>query len=373
MDYPDFSSIFPTPNTNYPCTFNPNPGFTADCIGKSQPTRSSSTPSSTLSPISNTFSLYKWALPITIPSLVTTEDTTSGGASPDKDVLGYWIQAPYVPSETYSDMYPDPDPSHKNQPFAWTGFNQALSKCIELDGSTYPKSNNICSSSNTAKNCIDPKLAFPNKKPSCYAVVTQSDYTGIKATDTKSYSLNYFLVEQPNTSPRTSVTEMNKIIGPKGKGWVDSNPMDSNYLFCQTQFYTWIKNTPSGAPYAPANSANPNFSISSCPGPKYKSHDKYIPPDNSNVLNPPPSFFNSDPNWEKKLPSSGYVAPPSASTSSTTYIIGGVVLAIILVFLYFTFGPGAESDSDSSSSSKKHVKKAVKVIKKLGGYFNYGL
>jgi hypothetical protein len=361
------------------------------------------------------FTLYNYSLPITIPSTLTTEKTKSGNP-PDPAVKNFWIQSPYVPSPTYSDLYPDPNPANRGQPYPWTGFKQALSKCIELDGSTYAPSSNICGTPSATNKCINPLLAYPNIKPKCYAVSTQSDLTGNRKT---LHSLNYNLVEEPDSSPRTSLSDFNKdVYTSTGNKWIERNKIDKNYLFCQTQFYTWIKNTPSGEPYntndsckpvvcprgpiicppstttptssrssssrssssssqslqnnkcvpctpvtCPIGSPAPNFNIVSCPRPVYSQDIPYVPPDNSHLFILPPSFYEKP--TIKLKPK--YVAPVKASTPITTYIIGGVVVGIVLVFLYFTYGPGAEVDVilplDNTITSK--------LSKKLGGYFYY--
>jgi hypothetical protein len=46
MSYPDFSNIFPSPNINYPCTFNPNSGYATDCVGTTQTSSETETTSS---------------------------------------------------------------------------------------------------------------------------------------------------------------------------------------------------------------------------------------------------------------------------------------------------------------------------------------
>jgi hypothetical protein len=402
MNYPDFSSIFPYPNVNYPCTFNPNSGYAADCIGTNQiydKTINNIPQPTLLPPVEKSFTLYNWALPITIPSILTTDQTKKGNP-PDKYISKYWIQPPYVPNPTFSDLYPDKDPSRIGQPFSWVGFNQALSKCIELDGSVYPPSDNICSSTNNDINCVDPLLAYPNKKPSCYGVSVQSDYIGNIIQDTSSYNLNYFLVEEPNSSPSSSLDLLNNTIKiPFKPKWIDNNKIDNNYLFCQPLFYTWIKNTPSGTPYnstpsctpvicpngpivcppgstskcipctpvtCPIGSPRTNFDISSCPGPVYtqnQSNDpQYID------LNPPPSFFEDSPDF---VPIYKARPPPSKSELYKNYIIGGVIVILLGLIYYFVFGPGSEGDI--IIPLKKTAKRIKTIGKKIGGYFFYNM
>jgi hypothetical protein len=354
-------------------------------------------PPTLLQPILKSFTLYNWALPITIPSTLTADETTSGNP-PDPAVSNYWIQPPYVPSPTFSDLYPDPDPTYKNQPFKWTGFKQALSKCIELDGSTYPPSNNICSSTNNSSKCVDPLLAYPNKKPNCYAVSVQSDYTGNMTTDTSRYSLNYFLVEEPNSSTTSSLTKLNNSVQtPNGQKWVDGNIIDNNYLFCQSQFYTWIKNTPSGTPYnqttpctpvycprgpvvckspspstcksctpvvCPTGSPKTNFNVDTCPGPEYSQHESNSP--RFVDLGPPKSF--DEPSIEM---APLYKPPPPAPSPYTNYIIGGVAIVLLGLIYYFVLGPG--SQGDIIIPLKKTVKTIKKIGKKVGGYFFYNM
>jgi hypothetical protein len=366
MNYSDFSSIFPSNiKNNYQCIYNPNPGFANDCIGSNILNLGLSTQSNYPNMIKS-FTMYPWALPITIPSTLTADDTTKGGKSPDTDVSRYWIQAPHVPTPTFSDLYPDPNPTNKGKPFVWDGLNKAMSKCIELDGSTYPPSNNICKGNSTdSKNCVNPLLAYPNKKPSCYAVVTQSDYTGNELSDTMLYSLNYFLVEEPNSSPISDLANFNVSLPRVGPNWVTKNKIDQNYLFCQSQFYTWIKNKNSGEPYNTAPTTN--FTINSCPGPVYTSMIPVKQPDTNAILALPPSFY-ADPNddWLKNLPKSQsvYKNPPSSSPNTTTYILIGVVVVILLGVGYYLL-----------AGSKKSViiplKVAKTIGKKIGGYYYY--
>jgi hypothetical protein len=376
------------------------PNFTRETPKTPAPTAESEPEPEPLPSILQSFTLYNWALPITIPSTLTTEKTMNGNP-PDQSVKNYWIQPPYVPSPTYSDVHPDPNPANRGKPFHWTGFKQALSKCIELDGSTYAPSSNICGTPSATNKCIDPLLVYPNKKPKCYAVSTQSDSTGIRRSFN---SLNYNLVEEPNSSPSTSLSDFNtNVFTSNGNKWVERNRIDKNYLFCQPLFYTWIKNTPSGAAYntntctpvvcprgrivcpspssstssrsstnicvpcspvtCPVGSTPPNFSIRNCPGPIYPRDIPYVPPDNSHLFRIPPSFYEVP--TVKLAPK--YVPPARASTPTAVYIIAGVVIVIVLVFLYFTYGPGAENDVVLPLNNTI----ASKISKKLGGYFYY--
>jgi len=365
--------------SNYMPTYSAFTRVPGPSSSKSKPP--SSTP--VIAPsISNSFSFYKWALPITIPSTWSPKDTIAGNFA-DPAVANFWIQSPYVPTEGYSDIYPP------NQGVtAWDGFNKALSKCIELDGSQYPKENNVCSDSNiysSTNKCIDPKVAYPNYKPKCYAVVTQSDDV---ASSRKTYhSINYTLVEEPNSSTRTNLSAYNEDPNmPGGTGWVQKKQIDKNYLFCESLFYTWIKNTPSGAPYnppctpvvcptvstpsdspcvpvtCPVGSWNNNYSVNSCPAPNYNYNAPPPPPPNPNDDPLPPSF------WNAKIPKPKPVfrAPPSSSSSYTTYyIIGGSVLVLILVLWYLFKSPNVPI-------IPKNFKKAITSVSKKAGYFFVG-
>jgi len=394
-NYPDSIDCVQYTPPDYKPPFVAN--YKRDPHKTAQPTVTSTvTSSNNLPSISKSFTMYPWALPITIPSVLTADKTIYGNLSPDPLIANFWIQPPYVSSPTYSDFYPDPNPSNYGKPFKWTGFHEALSKCIELDGSTYPSSNNICTGkASDSKDCVDPKLAYPNKKPICYAVTTQSDFVGNERQDTTNYRLNYYLVEQPNSSPLTSLDTFDANLPDDQKGWVANNQIDQNYLFCQTQFYTWLKNTPSGAPYNPPTckpvtcpngpvkctpSSSPsckpctpvkcpvgtpdgNFSVYTCPGPVYSKNKPYVPVDNSSLFALPPSFYDA-----KNIPKPLYKPTTPSSIPTSTYIIGGVVVVVILIFLYFTFGPGAVSDEIVIS---KRLRKLAKLSRKVGGFFYY--
>ena len=200
---------------------------------------------------------------------------------------------------------------------------------------------------------------------------------------------------------------------PNGDKWVDANKIDNNYLFCQTEFYTWIKNTPSGTPYnsatpctpvvcprgpivcpSPSPSSSPsstssstsssskkctpctpvicpvgsprtNFDVGTCPGPVYSQNQSNDP--QYVDLNPPPSFYEAD-----VIPAGMYKPPPPKANSYTNYIIGGVAVVVLGLIYYFVFGPGAEGDSIIPLKKAVKVVKAVKKIgKKVGGYFYY--
>jgi hypothetical protein len=343
MSTPDFSSVFPTPTNNYRCTINPNPGFLSDCTGTTVGSNNGSV--GTLPSITKSFTLYNYALPITIQSSVTPENT-SNGQPPDPGAGQYWIQPPHVSAPTYSDMY-KPNDRNATGPFAWTGFNQALSKCIELDGSYYPPS---------AGSGSDPALAYPNKKPNCYSVSVQSDYIGNQSHDTSVYSLNYFLSELPTSST----------IDPE---WLKSHPIDNNYLYCQSQFYTWIKNTPSGSPYNTQPSAN--FSIASCKAPIYnKAVNDTLSKSNDMPSDMMPSW------WGAPLPSLDDIdsikkIKKVEKPDYTKYYIGGAVAVVVLIILwYFFLGPGSEPDI--VIPLRKPIKPVVTTKPgKKGGYFYY--
>jgi hypothetical protein len=78
----------------------------------------------------------------------------------------------------------------------------------------------------------------------------------------------------------------------------------------------------------------------------------------------PPSFYANDPNWESKLPKSGFVAPKQPTgTPTSTYIIGGVILVAAVAGWYYYMGPGSESEEIIPLRPTIGVKK--------GGYYYY--
>ena len=346
MSTPDFSSVFPTPTNNYNCTHNPNYGIMADCKGTTVGSNNGTV--GTLPSIKKSFTLYNYALPITVQSSVSA-DKVSNGQPPDPEAAPYWIQPPYVDTPPYSDMY-RPNDSNATGPFPWTGFNQALSKCVELDGSYYPPSTGTG----------NPLLAYPNRKPNCYSVSVQSDYVGVQSMDTSTYNLNYFLTELPTD---------NRI----DKEWLKSHPMDNNYLYCQTQFYTWIKNTPSGSPYNSQPSAN--FSIASCPAPVYnKAVNDTLSKSNDMPSDMLPSWWGAPLASLDDIPSIKKIKKVE-TPDNTKYYIGGAVAVVVLIILwYFFLGPGSEPDiviplRKPVVPAKPVV--AAKIPGKKGGYFYY--
>jgi len=377
-----------TCSNHTPSNYQPKYAYFSRVPGPSASTSSKPAPPPSIGPISNLFTLNKWALPITIPSILTTDQVTSGNP-PDPNASIYWIQPPYVSQEGYSDIYPF------NQGVTpWTGFHQALSKCVELDGSTYPVSTNLCSDTNvysSTNRCTDPLVAYPNKKPKCYAVSTQSDYVGNKTQDTSNYVLNYFLVEEPNSSPRSSLYEFN-IDGtkPGGTGWVDRHNVDENYLFCQPLFYTWIKSKPSGGSYNPpctpvtCDRSTPSCSPVTCPPGSWNNtfnvnNTCSAPVFASNQPRPkPPVWDNSmTPSfWAAKIPEKPKVLvnPPSESYTSY-YIIGSIVVALGLLLWYFIRKPNIPYIPPIVTKTvNKVVKSSVKATTKVankGGYFYY--
>jgi len=178
---------------NYRCTYNPNPNFKPDCTGTNSTSSTITSGGNTKAPVATTlpnitkeFTLYKNMLPITIPSTVDPMKDSYYKSDPDPSVKQFFLR----PDEyKYSDL------SNTN---TWDDFKKALSKCIELEN--------------------------------CYAVVVQSDFSGISAADSnRDHSFNYFLVELPTIEK----IDQNFAIG---------KDIDNNFLFCQAKFYTWVKN-----------------------------------------------------------------------------------------------------------------------------------
>jgi len=195
-----------------------------------------------------------------------------------------------------------------------------------------------------------------------------------------------------------------------------SKQIDNNFLFCQPQFYTWVKNLNSGVynPYAPRYNPNntPPSSFRLCPPERYLEQQREE--DNANFFKkkedddfwaprdevpipfvPPPkkpkednaNFFKKkedDDFWaprdEVPIP---FVPPPKKPKEDNTKrnIIIGVVVAIIVLgggyYWYTHFGPGSTPSATPSSTVAKIVTPAIPktvsaTIKKTkGGYFFY--
>jgi hypothetical protein len=209
--------------------------------------------------------------------------------------------------------------------------------------------------------------------------VTESDYSGINIADSGSHQIVYKLVALPTTdtiNQALSVFSYNSLPKPE---------YDKNFLFCQSLFYTWLKNKPTDYnPYVPrqvctpapssgrTSSRTPSRTPSStpsqictipgppqplsCPGPVFASD---IQPQNKTSV--PPGFFSSGPSADVDLSTlGGYEAPPKPNNTMRNIIIG-VVVAIILIggglYWYLYYGPG------------KIEKIPSIVVKTKGGYY----
>ena len=147
-----FIDYMTVPNKrNYRCIYNPNPNFIPDCTGRNTSTGtiesstnnsgSNNTPQSTPTPtilpnITKQFTLYENMLPITIPSTVDPLNTNKKYDPSDYSSIKQYFLKP--------DEYNYNDLSNTN---TWPGFKNAISKCTELEN--------------------------------CYAVIVQSDFSGI--------------------------------------------------------------------------------------------------------------------------------------------------------------------------------------------------
>jgi len=322
---------------NYRCTYNPNPNFKPDCTGTNSTSSTITSGGNTKAPVATTlpnitkeFTLYKNMLPITIPSTVDPMKD-SYKSDPDPSVKQFFLR----PDEyKYSDL------SNTN---TWDDFKKALSKCIELEN--------------------------------CYAVVVQSDFSGISAADSnRDHSFNYFLVELPTIE---KINNNQRLIT-----FAASKQIDNNFLFCQPQFYTWVKNLNSGVynPYAPRYNPNntPPSSFRLCPPERYLEQQREE--DNANFFKKKEDDDFWAPRDEVPIP---FVPPPKKPKEDNTKrnIIIGVVVAIIVLgggyYWYTHFGPGSTPSATPSSTVAKIVTPAIPktvsaTIKKTkGGYFFY--
>ena len=373
----------------------------------STPSTQSNTPSLTPSAptygpsISANFQLYQNMLPVTIPSVV---DPIKDGTEypkkiPDKSVANFWLSHPSIPKDGYSDIYPDTNPSlptsvaearasvfggGKSAPptdaSKWKGLKAAMSKCIELDGSYYPPATTLTPSPS--------KDAYPNRKPNCYAISVQSDFTGIDDNNQMiTHSYNYNLVEMPT---QKYLDWFNQNQPPRG--FINSHPYDNNFLMCQKQFYTWVKKKPDGTPYDPIRTVTKSDTLytprSSYKSPSYSAvvpsptaaelkcpRAEYIGIGGSLTLptsNVPKDFWApskpSNFNWKALN-----VVVPTKKDNTVTIIIG-VIIGLIVVggggYYYYT---NYVLNSDKSDVPIQPVaSKGPSIeIKKNGGYFFY--
>ena len=164
----NYISYIPNKFTNpVTCIYNPNPGYTQNCVGGIAPNRptvsGSGAPAATptlLNNISNQFTLYRNMLPITIPARETPL-TDPNYSWEDSSISGSWLTGSNIKDYNDSSSYLDDNGNEhlQNDWTKWQGFIDALSKCIELDGT--------------------------NGKKNCYAVSIQSDFTGVSISDSK--------------------------------------------------------------------------------------------------------------------------------------------------------------------------------------------
>ena len=319
---------------NYTCTYNPNPNFKPDCTGTS--TSSNTTGGSTKAPvatllpkITKNFTLYKNMLPITIPSTVDPLNTKQKYDPSDYSSIKQYFLKP--DEYNYNDL---------SNTTTWDGFKKAISKCTELEN--------------------------------CYAVIVQSDFSGISIDDSnREHSFNYFLVELPTI----------KKINDTFRKFADNKQIDNNFLFCQPQFYTWVKNSSSGVynPYAPGYkpSSTPSTSFSlSCDPEKYPEQQREEDTAKMFAKKEDDNFWT--PRYEVPIP---FVPPPKKpkDDNSKRNMIIGVVVAIIVLgggyYWYTNFGSGSTPNATPSVSKivppviPKTVSTTIKKTK--GGYFFY--
>jgi hypothetical protein len=346
--------------STYNCTFNPNRGYITDCVGNR--TNSSSTISGTglsssgataapppLPNITKKFTLYKNQLPITIPSKA--NPLTDGKYVPgeDKGVNAYWITEG-IPPSGYSDVssYYDDEGNQVLETNAskWTGFLSALSKCIELDGT--------------------------NGKQNCYAVAVQSDFTGVSITDSNMlHNYNYKLVALPTIQAIKAIDD-----NADTPQFASSKKIDSNFLFCQSQYYTWVKNLDSGVynQYAPYYKVGSPSSSSSgqltCPGEKYMSNVAAAPLERRG---PPKDFWA--PTKEVPIPFSPEPIPPKPNETRKYMMYAGIAFAVITIlygiyYWYNNYGPGVPPPAPVVDLPVNPTTSAD-IKKKKGGYFYY--
>lgn len=323
-------------------------------------------------PITRTFTLYPNKLPINIPSTVTPfpDDLDSYAEiyikgkqySGDAAVNGWWLTET-VPADGYNDQSAtiiDGKSQLQNDPSKWTGFLSALSKCIQLDGSLYPP----CGPSSTPSTyCSTPSK--PKTKANCHAVSVQSGFTGISPKDDSIYhQYNYHLVELPNSSPTSNI---DRWVGEFAK----NKQLDTNYLFCQPQFYTWVKNPPRGTVhnrFAPdyKNTPSPsNLSSNfSCPAEKYPN----LTPEFISKLKVPPGFWSSTDAAPPKFWNDVVMVEESKVTNKIYIGIGVVIVIGLAYWFYSKYIAAPDDDDDVSDSPIKDVK--IPTTNK-GGYFYY--
>jgi len=197
------------PRKPFPCTFNPNPGYAQDCIGATttaSTTGTSGTPPPPIPSITKNYTLYSNMLPITIPSTVSPFNSSylqNNEFTGDKNISQYLLKEPSIPTQGYSDIsiYTLNDGTPKIKPisitetnllgntttnYLWSGFNGALSKCNELDGTPYPICN-IKPSCNSTPGCIqNPLCNTPSADPATCSTPSTIKYTTTPSCSTPS-------------------------------------------------------------------------------------------------------------------------------------------------------------------------------------------
>jgi hypothetical protein len=192
--------------------------------------------------------------------------------------------------------------------------------------------------------------------------------------------LNYHLVELPDSSPTSNMDKWHK---PFAKG----KQLDENYLFCQPQFYTWVKNPPQGTVYnrhAPdykristpsatpsASNLSKNFS---CPAERYPS----LTPEFISKLVVPPGFWSSTDAAPPKF-WTDVIEVEKSNVMNKIYIGIGVVAVLGLVYWFYSKYIAAPDDDDddtsdgaSVTSSSDNVSASVTNLPaNKGGYYYY--
>jgi len=273
-------------------------------------------------------------------------------------VDNYWLKTPEYSDNSGTVNNSTGRSMIRNDPTEWTGFLSALSKCVELDGSPYPSCN-----STTQLNTPCSTASNPINKPMCYAVAVQSDFQGNSIRDSSVYhSFKYHLVELPSSN------KLDTLLPSEFK----NKPVDNNFLFCQPQFYTWVKNPRNNAvynPHAPNYKNTPSLTPSStsrtlnCPVESYPSLNADNPNASTNTISP--GFFDDTPSKPMNF---GSTVTPVVKSNRNKYILitVGVIVGIIFIYWFYSKHIARQEDSSSSSSSEP----AVNVTSK-GGYFYY--
>jgi len=332
----DFIDLMPSVfrNGSYSCTYNPDPKAKPNCSNDKGD-----------GSITKSFTLYKYRLPVMVQSKanpISSDGLPNSKYSKGEDKTAQNLISGYgIPIEGYSDSHasivsddngnisivPNRDPK------LWPNFNEALTKCIQLDGT--------------------------NGKPNCYAVIVQTDYDGITDNDSNNlHTFKYNLVENPNYNN----TELKNIlkISPR---------VDSNLLYCQGVYYTWIKNLDNNQSYntseynTPASTLNCSVAQFAQPGAIPK-----LDPNNGK-----PTSLKT-PRASVEIP---FVPPDRPKkNNNNTLIIGGVVASVVILggiyFWYTRFGPGVTPAAATPNTAPLPIPStpSIKITKK-GGYFYY--